>query len=159
MLAPLDSAEADRPAPREPRIYLAAGDPLEAAPSIGPKGAERFASFGIKTVADFLAGDAKTIADKLAVREVTPEVIASWQAQARLVMGVPGLRGTHAQLLCGAGLRTVQAIASADSDAVCAAVLKYATSPEGQRLLRDGPPPDVARIKSWCDSARAALAA
>jgi hypothetical protein len=144
---------------REARIYLAATDPLDAAPSIGPKGADRFASFGVKTVGDFLAGDPAVLSEKLGIRQVTPAVIAAWQAQARLVMTVPGLRGTHAQLLTGAGYRTADAIAAADSDQVCAAVLKYATSPEGQRLLRDGPPPDVERIKDWCENARKALAA
>jgi predicted RecB family nuclease len=146
-------------APRAPSIYLALSDDLEKAPSIGPKTAERFAQLGVKTVADFLAADPVALAPKLEARHITPQVIADWQAQARLVLSVPGLRGTHAQLLTGAGFRTAQAVAKADTDKLCAAVLAYAASGDGQRLLRDGTPPDLARIKEWCEAARRAVAA
>ncbi len=146
------------PAPAT-NVYLVATDDLERAPSIGPKTAERFATLGIKTVADFLRADPAALAAKVGARHITDIVLLDWQDQARLVMGVPGLRGTHAQLLVGAGFRTVAAVAAADPDKLCAAILGYATAPDGQRILRDGNPPDIARIKGWCDSARQALAA
>jgi hypothetical protein len=74
-------------------------------------------------------------------------------------MDVPGLRGTHAQLLTGAGYHDVAAVAAADAGALCAAVLRFATTSEGQRVLRqDGPPPEE-KIKSWVASAAAARSA
>jgi hypothetical protein len=152
-------SRADVPQERPQTIYLSATDDLEKAPSIGPKTAERFASLGLRTVADFLNADPAATASRIDARHITAGVIADWQAQARLVMGVPGLRGTHAQLLIGAGLRTVHEIAAMEPDRLAASVLAFAASPDGQRVLRDGTPPDLDRIKSWCKSARNALAA
>ena len=86
-------------------------------------------------------------------------MIADWQDQARLVLGIPNLRGTHAQLLVGASYRSVAAVAEASPDKLSADILAFASSKDGQRVLRDGAPPDVERIKSWCENARRVLAA
>ncbi len=142
-----------------PRLYLTPAQPIVDAPSIGPKMAERLIPLGIKTVADLLAADARTLATELAMSVVTPAVITDWQDQARLVCTVPGLRGTHAQLLVGAGFRSAEAIATAEPADLCSRVLMFATGKDGQRILRDGHPPDIDRIKSWVDSARAVRAA
>lgn len=141
------------------RIYLDAGDDIEAAPSIGPKTAERLIAVGLSTVGDLLAADAEATAMRIGARHITPATIVDWQDQARLVMSVPGLRGTHAQLLVGAGLRTIEEIAAAEPTALSAAILKFATTREGERVLRSGEPPDIERIKTWIESACATLAA
>lgn len=144
---------------RTARAYLTPGDDIEAAPSIGPKTAAHLYAVGIKTVAQFLDADPFDLADKLDARYMTAETIADWQDQAHLVMAVPGLRGTHAQLLVGAGYRSVAAIAGAAPDELSADILKFAATPDGQRVLREGNPPDIENIKTWVDSACAALAA
>jgi hypothetical protein len=72
---------------------------------------------------------------------------------------VPGLRGTHAQLLVGAGYRTRDALAAALETKLCADVLAFALSSEGQRVLRDGNPPDIEKIKGWLASAVASKVA
>jgi predicted flap endonuclease-1-like 5' DNA nuclease len=143
----------------QPRLYLQASDDVERAPSIGPKMAERLYALGIKTVADLFAADPEKLSLDLDHRNVYDETIADWQDQARLVCTVPGLRGTHAQLLVGAGYRTRDAVAEAAEDKLCASVLAFAISPEGQRILRDGNPPDIERIKGWLKSAIAAKVA
>lgn len=142
-----------------PRIHLTPAQGIVDAPSIGPKMAERLAPIGLKTVADLLAADPEATADKLGFQSVNARTVREWQDQTRLVCAVPGLRGTHAQLLVGAGYRTVDALAAAEPDALCASVLAYAAGNEGQRLLRNGDPPDIQRIKSWVDNARATRAA
>lgn len=142
-----------------PRLYLTPAQPIVDAPSIGPKMAERLIPLGINTVGDLLAADARSLAAKLAMSVVTPSTVADWQDQARLVCTVPGLRGTHAQLLVGAGFRSAEAIATAEPADLCSRVLMFATGKDGQRILRDGQPPDIERIKSWVDSARAVRAA
>lgn len=141
------------------RFYLTAVDNLERAPSIGPKMAVRFADLGIKTVADFLAHPSDDIATLLNDRRLTGATIAEWQQQAVLVMEIAGLRGTHAQLMTGAGYRTAQAIAAADPVAFSADILKFVTTPSGKQILRDGHAPDVEKIKSWVEAARLAKAA
>ncbi len=142
-----------------PRLYLQPTDDVEKAPSIGPKMAERLYALGVKTVADLFAADPDALSDKLDQRNVYDETIVAWQDQARLVCSVPGLRGTHAQLLVGAGFRTRDAIAQSAEDQLCAAVLTFAMSSEGQRVLRDGNPPDIERIKGWLQHAKAAKVA
>ena len=87
------------------------------------------------------------------------EVMTDWQDQAQLVIDIPGLRGGAAQLLVGAGYRTIHAIAEADPVDLSADVLTYAASSDGKRILRDGSPPDLEKIKLWVVSAAEALAA
>ena len=141
------------------RAYLSDTAPLEDAPSIGPKMAERFASLGIHSVADFLGHDPHDMAELLDDNRIDAEVMTDWQDQAQLVIDVPGLRGGGAQLLVGAGYRTRDAIADADPVDLSADVLTFATSSDGKRILRDGNPPDLEKIKEWVTVAREALAA
>lgn len=157
--APVAEPAASEPTPiasapeRPAKIYLSAADDVERAPSIGAKTARRLANVGVTTVADFLEEDADQLATMMGQRSITGRMLRDWQDQARLVMAIPGLRGTHAQLLVGAGYRKAEAIAEADADALCAAVVKFAMTSEGQSVLRDGNAPDIAKIKGWMDSA------
>ncbi len=144
---------------REPKYYLSEGDDLEAAPSIGPKMAERFASLGVKTVADFLDLSPDAIATRLADRRIDADLIETWQYQALLVMEIPGLRGTHAQLLTGAGYKTADDIADVDPAQLSAKVLLFAATSDGKRVLRDGQPPDIEKIQGWVTRAAQARAA
>ena len=141
------------------RVYLAKQDDIVDAPSIGPKTAARFNSIGLVSVSDLLACDPDETAHLLDTRHITPATIRAWQAQAHLVMTVPGLRGTHAQLLQGAGFESADVIANTDPESLSAAVLAFAATSDGQRILRDGTPPDIEKIKSWIDSARTSAAA
>jgi predicted flap endonuclease-1-like 5' DNA nuclease len=142
-----------------PRCYLLESDDLERAPSIGPKLAERLALGGIVTVKDFLAADTDAILPLLGGGRFDAETVAQWKSEARLVLRVPGLRGTHAQLLAGAGYDTAEKLAAADPVALSAAVLAFATTPAGARVLRNGDTPDMEAITRWVRSAQQALAA
>lgn len=146
-------------APLEARYYLALADDIERAPTIGPRTAERLAPLGIKTVADFLAASAGETADGFASRHVTADTITLWQDQCRLMLDVPGLRGTHAELLAQSGYRSADTLAEADEVALSADVLAFAATAAGKRILRDGAPPDIERIKGWLAAARTARAA
>jgi predicted flap endonuclease-1-like 5' DNA nuclease len=162
--APAAKAEpALKPAPAPsasaPRAFLKASDDLEAAPSIGPRSAQWFGEAGIFTVGEFLAAEPATMAAALASHGVGEDTLRTWQRQARLVIDVPGLRGTHAQLLTAAGYHDAAAVAAADPGELCAAVLRCATSPEGQRILRQGEAPAAEKIKGWVASAAARKAA
>ncbi len=143
----------------EGRSFLSARDVLEKAPSIGSVMAERFAAMGIHTVGDFLSGDAEKLADQLDDVNYDAETLAEWQDQAQLVIDVPGLRGTHAQLLVGSGYRTAKAVADADPLSLSVNVLRFVASSAGKRVLREGRPPDIEKIKTWVDVARQAVAA
>lgn len=146
------SLAAAMPAPRR-RSYLALTDDVERAPSIGPRTAERMAPLGIKTVSDFLAAEPAAVAAGAKSRYITAETIALWQDQCRLMLDVPGLRGSHAELLAQSGYRTADTLAAADAEKLAADVLAFAASSAGRRLLRDGAPPDIERIKGWLAAA------
>lgn len=141
------------------RLYLRTSDNVERAPSIGPKMAGKLAALSIVTVADLLAADPESTAATLADRRIDAMDFESWQDQARLMLLVPGLRGTHAQLLTGAGYKTVDAIGNASPVDLSADILKFAGTSNGKRILRDGHPPDVEAIKTWIDAAHAAAVA
>jgi predicted flap endonuclease-1-like 5' DNA nuclease len=139
--------------------YLALGDDIERAPSIGPRTAKRLAPLGIKTVSDFLAASAYLTADALRSKTIKADTILLWQDQCRLVMAIPGLRGTQAELLAQAGYRTAESVALAEEAKLCADILAFATTAAGQRILREGAPPDIEKIKGWLTAATTARAA
>lgn len=138
------------------RFYLTPGDEIVQAPSIGPRTAARLGPEGIKTVRDLLKCDPVKLAARIGYRHITPQKILSWQQQARLVCVVPWLRGTHAQMLVGAGFTSVDAIVAVDRDDLCAAVMRFLITREGQSILRSGPPPRPERIWRWIDNAKLA---
>ncbi len=139
--------------------YLALNDDIERAPTIGPRTAKRLEPLGIKTVADFLSASRVLTAGAFNSKNVTAETITLWQDQCRLMLEIPGLRGTHAELLAQSGYRTAQAIATADEAKLCSDVLAFAATPPGQRILREGAPPDIEKIKGWLAAAVTARAA
>lgn len=142
-----------------PRLRLTPGDNIVDAPSIGPRMADRLGNLGIFTVQDLLNEQPAALAQALGMSSVSADTVTAWQEQAQLVCAVPGLTGTGAQLFVGAGYKDVETVAASDPETICADLLAFATSDQGRRILRDGQPPDVSRIKGWADAARTALAA
>jgi hypothetical protein len=128
-------------------------------PAIGPKTAARLYPHGIKTVRDLIKADPTALSVLIGARHITPELISGWQDQARLVCTLPGLAGTHAQLLVGAGYASAQAIAAADPEKLGSDVINFALTTTGQRLLRQAEMPDLDKIKSWQEAARSVQAA
>jgi Domain of unknown function (DUF4332) len=131
------------------RFYLTLDDEIVRAPSIGPRTAGRLIPHGLERVRHLLRCVPQDVATRVAARHITAQKIKTWQDQARLVCTVPWLRGTHAQLLVGAEFNTVERILRTDPTLVCAGVFAFAATRDGQSVLRAGPPPDEARIRSW----------
>lgn len=138
---------------RVKRFYLSPDDEIVRAPSIGARTAAYLNAAGLYTVRDLLNCDAGAIARATRARYITAERVSAWKDQARLVCTIPWLRGTHAQLLAGAGYGTVDEIVAADAGAVSAAILNFATTREGQSVLRAGAAPDIERIMTWIGNA------
>ncbi|MBX9927035.1 MAG: DUF4332 domain-containing protein, partial [Hyphomicrobiaceae bacterium] len=141
------SPRADRPTPTRPK--LSPTDPVEAAPVIGPKLASRLATIGILTVADLLAADAGSLSIKLADSRLDRAAVATWQAVARLVIDIPGINGTEAQLLHGAGYGTLSAVRDTSADTISQAVTRYAATDAGRALLRGSDPPTPQSVTRW----------
>lgn len=134
---------------RELRFYLSRNEDVEAAPSIGPKTAQRLARVGIRTVADLLQADPESVAAELDVNHINADTVTEWQHQARLVCQIPGLRGYGAQLLVACGLTRPEQIAGAGRDALVAQILEFCETKEGQRILRSSDPPKRSKIAEW----------
>lgn len=148
--------EADWADDTEKRFYLSVDDAIVEAPSIGPRTSEYLVQCGVHTVRDLLRADAADLAERISLRQITAERIVDWQDQARLVCAVPWLRGSHAQLLVGAGFRDLAGLLDVDAQAVAAGVLRFAASKAGQRVLRSGPPPELDKILAWIANANEA---
>jgi len=128
-------------------------------PSVGAKTAKRLKRNGIATVRDLVKADPAALAVLINARNLTAQAICDWQDEALLACAVPGLDGTHAELLVGAGYRSAGAIAEAEPDQLAADVLAFALTPAGQRILGKVAAPDIERIKGWLDAARRMQAA
>ena len=139
-----------------PRYYLKEAAPIVDAPSIGPKTAARFNAIGMTTVDEFLNADPETTASKLAVRHITPDVIREWQAQSKLMVEVPGLRGHDAQLLVAANVDTPDQLRESNAADLLDAVTAVTTTPLGKSILRDGSAPDLEEVESWIAAAHLA---
>ncbi|MFY0611933.1 MAG: Clp protease N-terminal domain-containing protein [Hyphomicrobiaceae bacterium] len=135
------------------RFYLEMTDEIVRAPSIGPRTAEHLTPHGIELVRDLLAADAANLAERISVRHISTQRLEDWQMQARLVCTVPHLRGTHAQLLVGAGYTTPGDICAVSGDVLSADILKFASTRDGQRILRSGSPPEMEKILKWAEHA------
>lgn len=149
--------EAKKPIEDKPlKFYLNWEDPVVDAPSIGNKTAKRLNGVGIKTVAQLVSADAKTVAPKLKAKHITPKLFAEWQAQAVLAYRIPMLRGHDAQLLTACGLETPEDVAKASAKDLLAEVSEFAETSDGQRIIRSGSPPDLAEVTNWIAWARQA---
>ena len=135
------------------RFYLDLSDPVENAPSIGPRTAERMERIGIRLVSDFLQADAAATAGKLGHRYITAEVIRQWQLQTTLVCRIPHLRGHDAQILVACGITDPESLASLDAMELWKRVEPFVETNEGKRIVRSGKAPDFAEVYSWIQSA------
>jgi hypothetical protein len=124
-------------------------DHIEAAPSIGPKTAERFEAIGVSTVADFLRQTAESMATRLDYKRLSADTLRTWQHQTRLVCRVPNLRGHDAQLLVACGVTEPEELATLQPQSLFGIVGPFSETKEGLKIIRSGKKPDLAEITDW----------
>ena len=134
---------------KKDKFYLDLDDHIEAAPSIGPKTAERFEKISVKTIEQFLNQTAASMAGKLNYKRITEDVIRSWQHQARLVCRIPNLRGHDAQILVACNMLEPEEIAAMRPEALFESVGPFSETKEGLKIIRSGKKPDLAEISDW----------
>jgi hypothetical protein len=107
----------------------------------------------MQTVEEFLNADPETTASKLAVRHISPDVIREWQAQSKLMVDVPGLRGHDAQLLVAANVETSHQLRNSNAASLLEAVTAISSTALGKSILREGSAPDLEEVNSWIEAA------
>jgi predicted flap endonuclease-1-like 5' DNA nuclease len=142
--------------PGEKHHYLTLDDAVDKAPSIGLKTAERLAEAGVATVRDLLAVDALDLSTRLNARWISESLIRGWQDQARLACEIVGLRGRHAALLVGAGLRTRRAITGMTAGEIRALLVLFCQTRNGMRLHGCESVPELDEVQGWVEAAAAA---
>lgn len=135
------------------KFFLLAKDDLEAAPSIGPKTAEKFAEIGIVTVQDFLNASVPEMVKQLNNRRLSKKVLKTWQEQSRLMCEVPNLRGHDAQILVGCEIHRAAELADWDASELLDTVRPFVETKEGARILRNAKKPDLAEVTRWVQAA------
>ena len=131
------------------RFYLELTDHIEAAPSIGPRTAERFEAIEVSTIADFLKMTAESLAEKLNYKRLNAKLLRQWQHQARLVCRIPNLRGHDAQLLVGCGIIEAEEIASMRPESLFDLIGPFSDTKEGMKIIRNGKKPDMNEVTDW----------
>ncbi len=134
---------------RKLKFFLDLTDHVEAAPSIGPKTAERFEKIGIVTVTDFLKQTAESMATKIKYKRISADLIRQWQHQARLVCRVPNLRGHDAQLLVACGITEPEELATMQPKNLFNIIGPFSETKEGLKIIRNGKKPDLAEVSQW----------
>lgn len=131
------------------KYYLDLQDHIEAAPSIGPKTAERFENIGVATVEDFLQQTAESMATKLNYKRISAGLIRRWQQQARLVCRIPNLRGHDAQLLVACDIVDPEDLAALSPQQLLDKVGPFSQTKEGLKILRSAKEPDLEEVANW----------
>lgn len=134
---------------RPPRFYLELDSAVVDAPSIGPKTAGRLHQIEIHTVEQLVDANVDDATDQLDQGWISFEVFSAWQQQSVLMCRVPGLRGHDAQLLVAVGISRPEELRDADPEELLQQILEYAKTDEGQRVVRESDPPDIAEICRW----------
>jgi predicted flap endonuclease-1-like 5' DNA nuclease len=148
-------AEAPKPAAAPtPPSRLSHESPVELAPSIGPKTASRLTAIGIHTVEDLLQAEPEEAATRLKFKHINARLIRDWQAQAELACSIPGMGSIAAQLLVAVGVRDPEDLANADPEMLINMMDEFCDSADGQRMLRDSPPPDEDKLRAWIEAAQ-----
>lgn len=158
-VAPKAAAPAPVRAPEPPRVATPPGrlsheSPVELAPSIGPKTASRLTAIGIHTVEDLLQAEPEEAATRLKFKHINARLIRDWQAQAELACSIPGMGSIAAQLLVAVGVRDPEDLANADPEMLINMMDEFCDSADGQRILRDAPPPDEDKLRAWIEAAQ-----
>lgn len=145
---------AEAPKAPTPPGRLSHESPVELAPSIGPKTASRLTAIGIHTVEDLLQAEPEEAATRLKFKHINARLIRDWQAQAELACSIPGMGSIAAQLLVAVGVRDPEDLANADPEMLINMMDEFCDSADGQRMLRDSPPPDEDKLRAWIEAAQ-----
>ena len=132
-------------------------DPSSAADTalrIDGRTAKKLVQAGVKTVADVLCLDPEAVAADLADRHITAQTVRQWQAQARWMRSLPGLRAVDAWALVACDVMAPEQLAAVSPRTLCRQVerLIRAESEAAPGGAQDAP--GLAVVTGWIRWAR-----
>lgn len=114
---------------------------------LGPRTAGILATVGVQTVASLLAVSAESIARRVGDAAITAKVLASWQAEARLILDLPELPTDAARLLGATGFHSAQQLRSSTPTELLADLEVAQQQSEG--WLSTTSLPSIAVVSEW----------
>ncbi len=133
---------------RERGKFALRGRSLDAL-TLDPRDLAKLRAAHIETLEDLQSAPANQIATRVQAYWITAQTVVLWQRQAALLTQVPGLSGTAAMMLIGAGYADAASIAAADKAQVANEISRYADTISGRRGLRGQPRPTSQQIDVW----------
>ena len=157
--APLKSARPEKKKDRKRTakqlaFRLSLSDPLERAPSIGEKTAQRFEAINIFTVDDFLSADPVQTAAALDARHINENTIRLWQTQATLACRIPSIYGHDAQIMSICGFESPEEVASSNPETLLSLIDDFVKTQEAKFILRSSKPPNREEVTNWINWSR-----
>jgi predicted flap endonuclease-1-like 5' DNA nuclease len=134
--------------------FLRPEDAIERFPVPLANRAAAFERARIRTVGDLLSADPSSVAEELAEREVSAELVSLWQLHAGLVCFVPGLSLADAQLLTELGVQTPHDLAQRTSSQITDAARGLADRSNDNRWRDQIRQLDSGRADKWISAAR-----
>ncbi|MGE3778768.1 MAG: DUF4332 domain-containing protein, partial [Pirellulaceae bacterium] len=132
-------------------------DPIERSPSLDEQAAVRLRQHGIARVGDLLRISTADMALDLRGLGITLEMLETWQAQARLMCELRGLRPYDARILVACGIRSAEQLVRMQPGALRARVHDLSATPHGQTVMLSGTEGELSRVTDWIGAARSAV--
>ena len=112
---------------------------------LGPRAAGRLATVGVRSVQELLAVKPHVAADK----QFSVVTIASWQREARLLIGLPELSGLAARILAAGEIGSAERLARSTPTELIAKIESLWRNPDEHSWLTDVAKPTMTEICEW----------
>jgi energy-coupling factor transporter ATP-binding protein EcfA2 len=143
----------ETPQDYHPGHYVSERHSIDEADWIDRSNIERLRKIGILRIGDLLRVAPAEVVTELRYAGITAEMIATWQAQARLVCHVPRLRPYDARILVACGITSPDQLRGYLPSELREVVRRFAASSEGQAVLLSGTEYELSRVTDWIKAA------
>lgn len=132
---------------------ISLNSPVGVATSMSSEVAESLYALGVHSVRDLLDSSLEELAAKLAPRATRAD-LSVWCDEASLSCEIPLLMPVESQLLVACGVTGRRDLAVLSPVELWELVIPVAESPDGARILRDSPIPNLDTVSEWIQAAQ-----
>lgn len=135
-------------------FFLTGHSPIEQAPSIGARFAQRLREVGVQRVEHLLAASPKELASSLCMDDVDAVIVRRWQHECRMLCGVRKLQAFDARVLVGCGITHPRELLEIDPKSLVERVEMFLATDRGLEIKRSGTHQEITRLNDWLKQAR-----